>query len=584
LKLGRPLGRPRGRASLLGHPGTSAKEEVPLFSSSPRAPLLPERSGYGGLLTLTLRGKAMDGLEAQQERNRPQLCPPSLENRRTDAGFPQASTGRRRSVAGRSLGLSFQTTQTLATQSTRPLNRGRIKDRPSLWPEIHSWYRKWAFKEAYEIQTMGLYSTEDPGAWRAVASSSNRPENIEGWHSPNLLVITDEAKALGDDVRAAIRGAMTGSVLKELVLSTPPMVDAGWYCDLFGKDSHGWERIHIMASLPESVEAELPLNTRKLLSGALRSTRVSASYVEDMARDFGLDNPVFQAKVLGIIPEAAAEAVLHKLWIERAQARPADVDGRPVVLTCDVAREGEDLSVIGKLERGRFGVVAFKASNTLDVLVGMCANAVRQHKASKLVIDGTGVGAGVVDELRAKQGRGEVPKDCAIISENFGEAPSESWHGEERYAKRKDELWWHTRQAFQQGKIGIPGDHEMAALALPRDTNLVSQLASPVYDVLDSTGKLVVWDKRPDTLPMAKKRRELLAGLSRKSPDLAHALILGCVHYFSQPEQRNSKELTPEEQNRALYELHQRKLQESMRSWMQPRKPENRRLRTMGRR
>ena len=75
----------------------------------------------------------MDGFEEQQERNRPQLCPPSLGNRRTDAGFPQASTGRRRSVAGRSLGLSLSqrtehtidTSQTLATQATRPLDRGR---------------------------------------------------------------------------------------------------------------------------------------------------------------------------------------------------------------------------------------------------------------------------------------------------------------------------------------------------------------------------------------------------------------------------------------------------------------------------
>ena len=39
----------------------------PIFPSS------PTERGSGGLLTLTLRGKAMDGVEAQQERNRPQL-------------------------------------------------------------------------------------------------------------------------------------------------------------------------------------------------------------------------------------------------------------------------------------------------------------------------------------------------------------------------------------------------------------------------------------------------------------------------------------------------------------------------------
>ena len=139
-KLGRPLGRPRWRASLLGHPGTSPERGGTVFLLPPAPPPPRTALGCGGLLTLTLRGKAMDGFEEQQERNRPQLCPPSLGNRRTDAGFPQASTGRRRSVAGRSLGLSLsQRTehtidrrQTLATQATRPLDRGRSKAAHSL--------------------------------------------------------------------------------------------------------------------------------------------------------------------------------------------------------------------------------------------------------------------------------------------------------------------------------------------------------------------------------------------------------------------------------------------------------------------
>jgi hypothetical protein len=134
-KLGRPLGRPRSRASFLGHPGPSPQRRRPAFLLPPVPPPPRTALGCGGLLTLTLRGKAMDGFEDQQGRNRPQLSPPSLGNRRTDAGFPQASTGRRRSVAGRSLGLSLSQrtehtidrSQTLATQSTRPPNRGRLR-------------------------------------------------------------------------------------------------------------------------------------------------------------------------------------------------------------------------------------------------------------------------------------------------------------------------------------------------------------------------------------------------------------------------------------------------------------------------
>jgi hypothetical protein len=117
-KLGRPLGRPRSRASFLGHPGTSAGEGWARLPPPPGPPPPRTAPGGGGLLTLTLRGKAMDGFEEQQERNRPQLCPPSLGNRRTDAGFPQASTGRRRSVACRSLGLLFTTNGTYNRQKS----------------------------------------------------------------------------------------------------------------------------------------------------------------------------------------------------------------------------------------------------------------------------------------------------------------------------------------------------------------------------------------------------------------------------------------------------------------------------------
>jgi len=177
---------------------------------------------------------------------------------------------------------------------------GHLEDK--LWPEIHSWFRNWCLKEAYEIQSMGIYSTVNAGAWRAVASSSDRPENIEGWHSPNLLVISDEAKAIPDDVRAAIRGAMTGGVIKEAVLSTPPLVDAGWYCDLFGK-TEGWHTIHIMAPLSDGVRAQLTPNMRTMLKGALESGRVSEAYADDLARDYGVESPYFQARRSGLSPK-----------------------------------------------------------------------------------------------------------------------------------------------------------------------------------------------------------------------------------------------------------------------------------------
>jgi hypothetical protein len=172
-KLGRPLGRPRSRASFLGHPGTFAGEGWVRFPPPPRPPSSTNGARGGGLLTLTLRGKAMDGFEEQQERNRPQLSPPSLENRRTDAGFPQASTGRRRSVAERSLGLSFQTTQTLATQSTRPLNRGRLT--PSLAPASPAPTHCWTARSLPDLTVPAPGRSERSRSFGVCSSRASRP-------------------------------------------------------------------------------------------------------------------------------------------------------------------------------------------------------------------------------------------------------------------------------------------------------------------------------------------------------------------------------------------------------------------------
>ena len=104
------LVRRRRRAQLLFHPPPGPPSSTTAFAC-------------GGLLTLTLRGKAMDGLEEQQERNRPHLFHRAWKTGETDAGFPRAPTGRTEPT--------IDASQTLATQATRPPNRGRRTGSPA---------------------------------------------------------------------------------------------------------------------------------------------------------------------------------------------------------------------------------------------------------------------------------------------------------------------------------------------------------------------------------------------------------------------------------------------------------------------
>lgn len=400
-----------------------------------------------------------------------------------------------------------------------------------LWPEIHTWFRVWALRDQFEPQVLGLYGRENPSAWRMEPSSSDKAENIEGWHSPNLLVIIDEAKALPSESYAAIRGALTqvsarGMRPKVLVLSTPPLQDAGWYADLFSRKSEGWKLIHVSAE---------------------DSGRVSSAYIEEMERDFGRESAVFQSKVLGNIPTVGSGAVIEVPWIEAAQAREERPNNKGVVLTCDVAREGEDLTVIGKIQNWKWTIPwleetnrpAWRATNDLMECAGLCVQAAHQFDARMLVIDDTGLGGGVTDRLHELKREGVFPATCSIVGHKFGEKPIVR---PERFAKLKDEMWWTLRDHLREGKLALPTEEELAALQLPRGSDLRSQLASPLYEE-DSLSRIRVLDKRDST-----DRREKMKVLPTKSPDLAHALMLGVREYASLSEAPEHPKNTAEEE------------------------------------
>ena len=376
---------------------------------------------------------------------------------------------------------------------------GHLEDK--LWPEINQWGRLWRLRDAFEWQQMGIYSRTNPDGWRAVASASDKPENIEGFHNPNVLVIIDEAKAVPDPVATAIRGALTqtsrgGHRPKVVVLSTPPLVKVGWYVDLFGPKSSGWTTLHV---------------------SAFQSPRVSKDWIEEMRVDFGEDSPVYQSKVNGDIPEGAAEAVVQIRWFEAAQQAEAKEDRKGTAISCDVAREGEDLTTFGRIKNSRFDIVKWKAQNDTMWVAGECARQVAEERARVLVIDDTGVGGGVTDRVVELQREGKFPEDCRIMAVKFGQAAPQNT----RYHSIKDQLWWMTRSALKDALLVLPTDREIGALQLPRHSDLKSQVCAAIYEE-DSQSRIRVLDKRVGN-------QERTRALPTKSPDLAHALILAVL-------------------------------------------------------
>jgi len=97
---------------------------------------------------------------------------------------------------------------------------------------------------------------------------------------------------------------------------------------------------------------------------------------------------------------------------------------------------------------------------------------------------------------------------------------------------------------LREGVLALPTDDEIRAWQAPRGSDFKSQLLSPLYE-FDSLERVVVLDKRVSG-------REKTKSLPTKSPDLAHALVLGVEAYLRQSDEQ--EELPPpKDQQEALW-------------------------------
>ncbi len=409
---------------------------------------------------------------------------------------------------------------------------GHLQDK--LWPEIRLWGHEWLLRDAFEYQQMGIYHRDRPEALRAEATSSDKSVNVEGYHSPHLLLLVDEAKGMPDEIWASLLASLTGEgeegqeVEQKIgALSTPPLSRQGW----FARVSSGteWKVVHV---------------------SGIDSPRVSDTYIKEIADTFGETSPEYEAFVKGDIPESVSETVIPLKWFEQCQElAPRKTVKRPV-LTCDVAREGDDLTTIGVFDDLSFSLVRFPDRRygwfshlAIPETVGRCKQAAKLYpQASAICIDDTGLGGGVTDYLRDAQTKGEFPASISIIAVKFGGKPSQP----ERFHHRKDELWWAARIACQNHRISLPTDDEIRLWRCPRGSDFKLQMTSALRDYWGDSDQIDVLDKRN---PYKKERT---ASLPTKSPDLAHAFILG-IRYYQRQEELPEPPEPPKDQGESLY-------------------------------
>ena len=350
-----------------------------------------------------------------------------------------------------------------------------------LWGELDLWYRKLpkALQKELDLKSERMELVCNPKQSFAVARTARKenPEAFQGYHSPNMLFIVDEASGVDDIIFEVGKGAMSKNTAKTIMTGNPTRTN-GYFYNAFHSMKAFWHTMKV---------------------GCADSTQVSQEYIDECAEEYGIDSNAFRVRVLGEFPVEGDDVVIPLHLVESAITRDVEPVGEEV-WGLDIARFGDDRSALAK-RRGNVLVEKVKWWKNKDLmqLTGLIVNEYNEAKRKPTAIfaDVIGVGAGVVDRL-SEQG-------LPVVGINVSESPAFG----EKFMRMRDELWWTARDWFYKLDCKMPDDGA-----------LLAELTMPTYN-FTSGGKIKVESK--DEL---KKRTAKTASSMGKSPDLADAFCL----------------------------------------------------------
>lgn len=311
----------------------------------------------------------------------------------------------------------------------------------------------------------------------AMGLSTDEPVRFQGFHAENLLVVLDEACGVQEEIWEAVEGICVGRNNRALAISNP-LSPAGRFYELFS--SPRWKTVTISAlAHPNVARGRKRGEPRQTIPGAVTRAAVHDRVQEwcqacdppaDTARDTFLwegcryrPNAQFKVRVLGEFPQSADDSLCSRDWIETAMANEATPSASDLcVLAVDVARFGSDETAFA-LRRGNC-VLWLETRQGMDTVAvaEKAAEFALEERAQLVLVDEIGIGAGVVDILRAKGIAGLTPVNFA--AKPYGE------HNAGQYLNLRAQTYWMLRERLEKG-----------AIRLPQDAKLATQLANLRY-------------------------------------------------------------------------------------------------------
>lgn len=405
-----------------------------------------------------------------------------------------------------------------------------------LWRELHRVHAK--------ADLRGRLTRSGYPQWRIgdeLIAYGRRPTEIasfQGIHARFVLIVLDEADGIPEQLWIAADTLASSGHVRVLAIGNPDSADSHFakVC----RPGSGWNVVRVdglrtpnftrqgVTPFPElkqyMIDNNIPFADKAIehippnVRSEWKDVLLSPEWVYERMARWGVvrreeDRPdgstkitwtepaLWLSKVRGRSPTEGSEGIVPLAWVELAIARwlEWDANGRPAlegryIFGADIADAGKDETVVSR--RRGYCIVEFTRTpmQDTDTTAKRLARRLRANPGSTSCIDGSGIGAGVVNQIRGMR-LPVIPFIGAAKADGITDLT-----GEFTFANVRTAAYWKLRELLDPANSTV-------RVMLPDDEDMKTDLTVPTWSV--RTGAVI-----------AMEPKENVAKRLRRSPDV----------------------------------------------------------------
>ncbi len=356
-----------------------------------------------------------------------------------------------------------------------------------LWKEIGILYNQAKVPIGGKMLDTRLDMRED---WFALGISTDEVNRFQGFHSPHLLVLIDEALGVDPIIWEAIEGLHSEKVLA----IGNPLEASGNFWNAF--NSPLWHKMKV--SCQECVDWQ---NKNGIIPGL-----VTQQWINERREEWGQKSALYQARVEGEFPIEGTNLLIQPKWVEEARVREIEHDEDDIrIVASDIAtKHGGNYTVVGYRLGDDIINLDIHQGSTIPMTAQSIKHKYEKNEGDAIIIDSDGVGEGVADILTSQH---------LGVQEFHGGYASKAIDSN-HFRNLRTQFYWIVAKKFEKGMYSL------------------KSLPQKEYELLKMQ-LCCIKAKAPDALGRFQiETKEDLITRGIASPDLADTVMMSEYGYF----------------------------------------------------